>query len=618
MGLFEQFPYTNFHELNLDWLLQEVKKLYDSQQTLDQKMQALEEFVTNYFEELDIPAEIRDEVINVFNEMMLSGDFALALAQFYNFIATPEICGAIGDGVTDDTAAFETLAGIPRIYIPNKSYNITKPVMFSADQVLGNDGTYTNKTALAPFNPVKTWNGRIHAFTRTITGCQGADYDTRRDKLLLGYVGGIYRMDFDGFSNLETFVVPEVEHANDLAYVYDTDRIYVAQVDTAGVITALNASDMSVAETVSLPIGGVVSISYDPVRNLFYVIADNSIYTYTYDFTLLNTAPFTAAAGAALWPNSNPYTAQQGSFYADDVLYRVVSVFDPGPIAISCRLVALDIKTGDLIGTSDFKPYSYGEEAEGAFYAVGTPYLVSYTGDPAGVYIRELIDSDGYIERACTATVPNALHLYVDETQAKCGSGLDASDPINDLQIAIDRAAAHRRTNIYFLADTVKTGNVSLADFNGTIILEGGANNEQRTCSRRINLNRVNGFYIGPHMLMHHDSVCVEFSHSIGACYNGATFTQNYSGGAVDTGKQALRLIGGSRVSCEGVTFKNCHIALRAGGGCIVIADSYGGSGNGVGIAVYRGASISNNAPTATTQYTNDNGFISIGSQTLI
>ena len=31
MGLFEQFPYTNFHELNLDWLIEQLKKLSDAQ-----------------------------------------------------------------------------------------------------------------------------------------------------------------------------------------------------------------------------------------------------------------------------------------------------------------------------------------------------------------------------------------------------------------------------------------------------------------------------------------------------------------------------------------------------------------------------------------------------------
>lgn len=28
MGIFEQFPYTNFHNLNLDWILKTVKDLY--------------------------------------------------------------------------------------------------------------------------------------------------------------------------------------------------------------------------------------------------------------------------------------------------------------------------------------------------------------------------------------------------------------------------------------------------------------------------------------------------------------------------------------------------------------------------------------------------------------
>ena len=30
MGLFENFPWTNFHDLNLDWILEEVKKLKEA------------------------------------------------------------------------------------------------------------------------------------------------------------------------------------------------------------------------------------------------------------------------------------------------------------------------------------------------------------------------------------------------------------------------------------------------------------------------------------------------------------------------------------------------------------------------------------------------------------
>lgn len=40
MGLFEHFPYTNFHELNLDWIIQTVKDL-------DEKVNSIEDRIYN-------------------------------------------------------------------------------------------------------------------------------------------------------------------------------------------------------------------------------------------------------------------------------------------------------------------------------------------------------------------------------------------------------------------------------------------------------------------------------------------------------------------------------------------------------------------------------------------
>lgn len=40
MGLFEQFPYTNFHELNLDWIIQTMK-------ALDEKVDSIEDRIYN-------------------------------------------------------------------------------------------------------------------------------------------------------------------------------------------------------------------------------------------------------------------------------------------------------------------------------------------------------------------------------------------------------------------------------------------------------------------------------------------------------------------------------------------------------------------------------------------
>jgi hypothetical protein len=65
MAIFNEFPYTNMHELNLDWILAKVKELaadwaaVNTQwDTMQQMMENLEAYIHNYFEELDVQDEI--------------------------------------------------------------------------------------------------------------------------------------------------------------------------------------------------------------------------------------------------------------------------------------------------------------------------------------------------------------------------------------------------------------------------------------------------------------------------------------------------------------------------------------------------------------------------------
>ena len=51
--MFESYPYTNFHELNLDWILKQIK-----------------EFRT-WFDNLDVEDEIKKEVDKYFNSVMM-------------------------------------------------------------------------------------------------------------------------------------------------------------------------------------------------------------------------------------------------------------------------------------------------------------------------------------------------------------------------------------------------------------------------------------------------------------------------------------------------------------------------------------------------------------------
>lgn len=43
MGTFEQFPYTNYHDLNLDWIIEALKELNDRVTDLEERVTALEE-----------------------------------------------------------------------------------------------------------------------------------------------------------------------------------------------------------------------------------------------------------------------------------------------------------------------------------------------------------------------------------------------------------------------------------------------------------------------------------------------------------------------------------------------------------------------------------------------
>lgn len=66
MALFEHFPYTNFHELNLDWILGKMKELDGEMDTLSAAVTALRK----WFDNLDVT----DEVRQVLEEMLDNGE----------------------------------------------------------------------------------------------------------------------------------------------------------------------------------------------------------------------------------------------------------------------------------------------------------------------------------------------------------------------------------------------------------------------------------------------------------------------------------------------------------------------------------------------------------------
>lgn len=91
MAIFNNFPYTNFQELNLDWLIEQVKACNDSVEGIPE---AISKEVTEQLSDKNITQLITDLLAGV--------DFAI------NVKAPPEpLTKAVGDGETDDTAAIQ-------------------------------------------------------------------------------------------------------------------------------------------------------------------------------------------------------------------------------------------------------------------------------------------------------------------------------------------------------------------------------------------------------------------------------------------------------------------------------------------------------------------------------
>lgn len=115
MGFVDKYPYSNFHEINLDWLIETVKKVKEETDGLDLDVEEFKAKVIEEIQNMDIAAivdqwmEDHPEVTTTVQDGSLTIEkFAAQLVkETLNRYVTPQDYGAVADGETDDSIAIQ-------------------------------------------------------------------------------------------------------------------------------------------------------------------------------------------------------------------------------------------------------------------------------------------------------------------------------------------------------------------------------------------------------------------------------------------------------------------------------------------------------------------------------
>lgn len=280
---FDHYPYTNFHNVNLDWVLQAVKAWGQTVEANDQAFKDLEEanesfksYVTNYLQDLDVQDEINTKLDDMLASGVLTPYFAPYVegyvTSWLNAHITPtspaldntlSVSGAAAEshytGHRMQKNAYLAMLGTPRDYA-----SINRELVIPGYRVQGvtyNDGTYYV--------------------------CGGSQAETG--------TGIIATMSDLNFKDVQVTEIAQLGHANDITYSDADHYLYVCSVGEGGSpqwgIWKINPNDFTDKTLISNAPENTIGIQYR--WGDYWILAPYRIYRttdfQTYEIVVENT-----------------------------------------------------------------------------------------------------------------------------------------------------------------------------------------------------------------------------------------------------------------------------------------------------------------------------------------
>ena len=184
MGLFQQFPYTNFHEMNLDQIIKIMREMQDEWANTKAEWTSYKDFIDNYFATLDVS----DEVLHALQAMAASGE----LNQIMDPVIATDVAAWLAEHITPTTPAVDASLTISGAAADAKVTGDNFKIAFRnlKDMNALNLCDFMNHNDGAASGITYTWADDVVHAVGTSTGLSWVDLYSNRNQLPFGMEAG--------------------------------------------------------------------------------------------------------------------------------------------------------------------------------------------------------------------------------------------------------------------------------------------------------------------------------------------------------------------------------------------------------------------------------------------